>query len=154
MSPKKNPVSNLTTLRQKVEASLKPTRMQVKKMSLQEVQQLVHQLQVNQIELKRQNEELRRRQLDLQCACDRYAELYDFAPVGFLTLNAQGHILEANLTACQFLKVERKALIHQMLETFVIADDQPKLHRHLHSVEQGHTKEISDVIRLKHDHSS
>jgi PAS domain S-box-containing protein len=101
-----------------------------------------------------QNEELMQAQLDLQQARDRYADLYDFAPVGFLTLNSRGQILEANLPACQLLGVERKTLLRQKLEKFVLATDQKILRQHLHHVEQGHIKEISDVIRLKHNASS
>jgi len=151
MSPKKKPSSNGKTLRYRAENVLKTTSTQVKKMSLPEIQHLVHELQVHQVELEMQNEELRQTQLELQQARDRYADLYDFAPVGFLTLNAQGQILEANLPACQLLGVERKALLRQKFEKFVMATDQHILRQHLHQVEQQHNKEISDVIRLKHN---
>ena len=153
MSPKKKPSSNVNTLRYRAENVLKITSAQVKKMSLPEIQHLVHELQVHQIELEMQNEELRQTQLELQQARDRYADLYDFAPVGFLTLNAQGQILEANLPACQLLGVERKTLLRQKLEKFAMATDQHILRQHLHNVEQEHHKEISSVIRLKHNHS-
>jgi PAS domain S-box-containing protein len=151
MSLKKKPSSNVKTLRYRAENVLKSTSTQVKKMSLPEIQHLVHELQVHQIELEMQNEELRQTQLELQQARDRYANLYDFAPVGFLTLNAQGQILEANLPVCQLIGMERKTLLRQKLEKFVMATDQKILRQHLHHVEQGHTKEISDVIRLKHN---
>ena len=151
MSLKKKPSSNVKTLRYRAENVLKTTSTQVKKMSLPEIQHLVHELQVHQIELEMQNEELRQTQLELQKARDRYIDLYDFAPVGFLTLNAQGQILEANLPACQLLGMERKALLRQKLEKFVMATDQQNLRQHLHQVEQQHNKEVSDVLRLKHN---
>ncbi len=154
MSPTKNPPPNLKMLTQRVKTSLRASRMQVKQMSLHEIMQLIYELQVHQIELEMQNEELRRTQLNLQHAHDRYADLYDFAPVGFLTMNVRGEILEANLTACQFLAVERKALIHQNLETFVLVKDQPTLRRYFHSVELGRSIKISDVIRMKSGPSS
>jgi PAS domain S-box-containing protein len=151
MSLKKKPSSGVKTLRYRAENVLKTTNMQVKKMSLPEIQHLVHEVQVHQIELEMQNEELRQAQLDLQAARDRYADLYGFAPVGFLTLNTRGQILEANLPACQLLGVERKTLLRQKLEKFVMATDQSILRKHLHSVEQTRTKEFSDVIRLKYN---
>ncbi len=154
MSPTKNPPPNLKTLTQRAKTSLRTSRVQVKTMSLHEILQLIHELQVHQIELEMQNEELRRTQLNLQHAHDRYADLYDFAPVGFLSTNVRGEILEANLTACQFLAVERKTLIHQDLEAFVMPDDQPILRHYFHSVELGRSIKISDVIRMKPGHAS
>jgi PAS domain S-box-containing protein len=150
MTTKKKPSSNLKTLRNKAEASLTPMPIQVEQMTMPEIQHLVHELQIHQIELEMQNEELRHAQLDLQKARDRYVDLYDFAPVGFLSLNVRGQILEANLPACQLLGVERKALLGQTFEKFVMATDQPILRQHLHNVEQKHTKDFSEVIRLKH----
>ena len=152
MTSKKNPSPTLKALRKKAETALNTTSTQLKKMALPETQKLVHELQVHQIELEMQNDELRRTQMDLQFSCDRYADLYDFAPVGFLTLNVQGEILEANLTACQILEVERKALLHQKLEAFVIAADQSTLRRHFQNVIQRHVKDVSEVLRLTHNH--
>ena len=144
-------MSSFKPLQEKAEAAAKTTSMQVAKMSMLEIQQLVHELQVHQIELEMQNEELLRAQRDLQEARDHYAHLYDFVPVGFFTLNSEGFILDANLTACQFLEVERKVLLHQKLEDFVNVADQPTLRLHLQKMAQRHLKDVSEVLQLKHN---
>ena len=72
-----------------------------------EPSQVLHDLQVHQIELELQNRELRCAQQALEESRDRYADLYDFAPVGYATLNRQGQVTQMNLTAAQLLRVER-----------------------------------------------
>ena len=70
-----------------------------------EVRRLFHELKVHQIELEMQNEELRRAQGALEAARARYFDLYDMAPVGYLTVNEQRMLAEANLTAASLLRV-------------------------------------------------
>jgi diguanylate cyclase (GGDEF)-like protein/PAS domain S-box-containing protein len=77
-----------------------------------DVQKLVYDLQLRQIELDMQNEELRRSQGETAAACAKYADLYDFAPIGYFTFDPQGIILEANLTGARLLGVEPGFLLH------------------------------------------
>ena len=92
-------------------------------LSPEATQKLLLELQVHQIELELQNEELRRVQLKLGDSRARYFELFDLAPVGYLTLGQQGLILEANLTAADLLGLNRGALVHQPFSRFLHADD-------------------------------
>lgn len=93
-----------------------------------EVKALIHELEVHQIELEMQNEELRSARSALETARDRYADLYDFSPVGRATLNNQGTILDANLTLTALLGVERARLSGEVFSRFVAAESQDKYH--------------------------
>lgn len=93
--------------------------------SAADTHRLLHELQVHQIELEMQNEELRRAQDKMEAGLEKYAELYDFAPVGYLTVNTQGAILEANLTVASLLGIPRAPLMKQRLRTLVALADRP-----------------------------
>ena len=93
-------------------------------LSSEEAARMLHELSVHQIELEMQNEELRRAQVELDAAQERYFDLYDLAPVGYCTVSELGLILEANLTAAKLLGVARGALVMQPLSRFVFPEDQ------------------------------
>ena len=102
----------------------------------QDVQKLVHDLQVHQVELEMQNDELRRTQAALEEARDRFADLYDFAPLALLTLSQGGEVLEANLAAASLLGLERKDLIHQKFSRFIPAEAQDTFYLYCRQVLQ------------------
>ena len=93
-------------------------------LSLGEVRAMLHDLRVHQIELEMQNEELRRAQVALEESRARYFDLYDLAPVGYVTLSPKGTIVEANLTAAELFRTDRADLIRQLLSRFVMPEDQ------------------------------
>ncbi|HEY3296612.1 MAG TPA: PAS domain S-box protein [bacterium] len=84
-----------------------------------DVQRIAHELHVHQVELEAQNEELRRSQLELQMAYAKLADMFDFAPVGYFTLDQKGTILEANLTAALLLGMDRSKLIGRPFTRFI-----------------------------------
>ncbi len=112
-----------------------------------DIRSLVHELEVHQIELEMQNEELVQTQVDLERSRDRYIDLYDFAPVGYLTLSEKGIILEANLTATNLLGTERKKLVRQRLSSFVFSEDQNAFYFFSKQVFESQTQ-LAGEVRL------
>jgi len=99
-------------------------------LSAEEMQEKLHELLVHQIELEMQNEELRQTQEDLEAVRARYFDLYDMAPIGYVTLNEQGLILEANTTVASMLGVHRSLLVNQPISRFIFKEDQDHYYRH------------------------
>jgi len=87
------------------------------------VEKLLHELRVHQIELELQNEELQRARAALEASHNRYLNLYEFAPVGYLTLTREGKIVELNLTAAALLGAERNNLLNRHFAVLVAPKD-------------------------------
>ena len=87
--------------------------------SQEDLQRLLHEFPVHQIELEMQNEQLQYAYDAIQQEHKRYSDLYDFAPVGYMTLDQDSTILETNLTASKMLGVERHLLKGGRLESYI-----------------------------------
>ena len=98
---------------------------------------LLHELQVHQIELEMQNNTLRGAQLELEVARDRYLDLFEFAPVGYVTLDHSGVIEEANLTVTRLLGVNRKWLLGRRFAAMIVSEDRDKWHRYFQKLTRG-----------------
>jgi PAS domain S-box-containing protein len=119
----------------------------------EETGRILHELRVHQIELEMQNEELRRAQAELDASRARYFDLYDLAPVGYITVSEQGLILEANLTAAGLLDTTRSALVRQTLTSFIVKEDQDIYYHHRRALfETGKTQNCE--LRMKRSDSA
>ncbi len=106
---------------------------------------IIHELKVHQAELEIQNEELRRAQLEVGESRDRYADLYDFAPVGYLTLDRHGVILEANLSAGALVNREKGSLIGKPFAVLVVGDNQSTFCLHLRRVFEAQVRQDCEL---------
>ena len=89
-----------------------------------ETRQLLRDLDVQQIRLEIQHRELRQAHEELEGSRARYFDLYEFAPVGYLSLSDQGIILEANRTIATMLGVAEVDLLDKPLAQFIVREDQ------------------------------
>jgi formate hydrogenlyase transcriptional activator len=125
------------SLRERAETALRASRTDVAQMSAEEIKKLVHELQLHQIELELQNEELR--------------HLYDFAPVGYLTLDHDATVLQANLTAASVLAAERQKLIGRKFTHFVAPNSLDAFYLHHQAALESGTKQICDLLLRRAD---
>ncbi|MDD5114372.1 MAG: EAL domain-containing protein, partial [Methylobacter sp.] len=127
MNPKWDGSERRKSLREQAEAmvvSLSPDQI-----SSQPAEILLHELLVHKVELEMQNEELRRAYSSLEEARDRYIDLYEFAPVGYITISREGLITEINLTGSTMLGWERSKLLKRRFSQFVAQPDRERWHR-------------------------
>jgi len=129
--------------------SLEPQELE--SLSPEETRQTLHELRVHQIELEMQNDELRRRQVELDAARARYFDLYDLAPVGYVTLSEQGLILEANLTAATLLGVARVALVKQPFHRFILKEDHDIYYLHCKQLFETGAPQVCEMRMLRAD---
>ncbi len=103
-------------------------------MSSEEFCKLIHDLNVHQIELEIQNEELMRAQLEIENQRDKYRELYEFAPIGYLKVNNKGIISELNLKCSDMLGIKRDILVNLSMIDFIKKEDQEIYYRHMKEI--------------------
>ncbi|MDD5390266.1 MAG: EAL domain-containing protein [Gallionellaceae bacterium] len=115
--------------------------------------ELLHELQVHQIELEMQNETLRQAQVELEESRDRYVDLYDFAPVGYLTLTRAGLIEAINLTGAELLGVARKKLLGHRFVNRIAPEDRDRWQRQFMRVAQQGDRQNCDLALLRGDGS-
>ena len=121
----------------------------ISKMTTDEIQALVYELQVHQIELVMQNEELIDTQQSLRKSQHDYARIYDLAPIAYLSLSQQGLIQQANIAAATLFNRSCETLINQRLEKLIHADDQDTYYLFFRSLqkEQSSTKIIIRITQ-------
>jgi formate hydrogenlyase transcriptional activator len=117
--------------------------------AVDDVQRLVHELQVHQIELEMQNEELRRAQAEVEAGLERYTDLYELAPLGYLTLGRDGAIRQVNLTGAGLLGVERARLAGRRFGVFVAEPDRAGFQAFLEKAFASQARQECEAALLK-----
>jgi PAS domain S-box-containing protein len=142
-------------LRLRAEDRLKENKLETGPIS-NEVDQkkLIHELQVHQIELEMQNEELKRARGETDEILAKYTDLYDFAPIGYLTFDEKAFILELNLTAAQLLGVERSLLFNRPFSSFIQREFQDRFYFHLQEVLESPVKQTCELVLNRKNNDS
>ena len=134
MRSKGQSLNPLTELRQRAESAssdgITSSPSNKNPIAEQNVLRAYHELSVHQIELEMQNEELQKALAEVETVRERYLDLYDLAPVGYLTLSESGLIMEANLTAAGMLGVTRGSLINQPLSRYILTEYKDLYYQH------------------------
>ena len=134
-------------LRRRAEERLKKSRLLPdSKTSAAELQRMLHELPVHQIELEMQYEQLQYAYNEIQQEHKRYSDLYDYAPVGYMTLARDGTILDSNHSADKMLSCDRSHLIGARLGSFIAQADLPAFNHMVHKVFQSRTLEHCEVM--------
>jgi len=115
--------------------------------------QLMHELQVHQIELEMQNEDLRSTHLELEESRSKYFSLFDLAPVGYFTLDEKGLIQEVNLTGAELLGVDRRSLIKRKFSHFITRDSQDVFYLHYKEALRTKKKQTCELRLRRKDGS-
>ena len=110
--------------------------------------EVLHELLVNEIELEMQNEELLRARDVIEESRTRYVDLYESAPVAYLTFDENGRILEANLTACALLGIDRRRLSNKYFSRFITPADQDTFLKHRMEVLKRGVKQTCELALL------
>ena len=154
MQKKRDSAGDVTGLRGRAESSLRnrtKAQVEVDRRLSSETQRLLHELQVHQVELEMQNAELVETRDRTDMLLEKFTDLYDFAPVGFFTLDDQGRILEVNLTGSVLLGVERSKLISRFFSRFVLLPGRSVFLGFLARVFSGTGKESCEAKLSKED---
>lgn len=109
---------------------------------------LPHELQVHQVELEMQNAELLQARDNAEVSLEKYADLYDFAPVGYFSLNEKSVILEVNLTGANMLGADRSRLLNRCMRDFVVPGGRESFQRFLEAVFVGTGKKVCEATLL------
>lgn len=96
----------------------------------------LREFRLRQIDMERQQETPRRAYGALEIACNRYLPFYDFAPIGYLSLTAQGLVVDANLTCAKLLGKARKELMNRHFADYIAPEDRDRWWRHFPRLKQ------------------
>jgi len=113
-----------------------------------------HELQVHQIELEMQNAELQESRERMEALVEKYTDLYEFAPVGYFSLDEKGRVLQVNLTGASLLGWERGRLGQCLMLELVAPASRPVFKEFLEQVFGGTGKQVCEVSLVRGDGST
>ncbi|HEX8949214.1 MAG TPA: LuxR C-terminal-related transcriptional regulator [Dissulfurispiraceae bacterium] len=140
--------ANMASLRERAERKLRERAARLHGLPATAVNRLIHELGTYMIELEMQNEELKKAQEEIEGFRRKYVDFYEFAPVGYLTLDRSGMIIEANHTAGALLDRPKRSLLSNPFSSYIALQDAPVFKDHVREVFEKRSRRSCEV-RLK-----
>lgn len=144
---------NIEKLRQRAEILLNAQGNPLKQETLNQIEDLFHELQLRELELQIQNEDLQLVQQEMENAKEHYLDIYHHSPVGYFTLNEDGIILDVNETGTRLLGVNRDELVGTLFARFVEKNDQEQFYSHFKTLTESQLSASDEVRLIRSDHS-
>ena len=151
MTKDKEKTASFNKLQDRARIILKENPQSFDEIAIGDLHELIENLKIHQIELEMQNDELCTTQARLEASQCRYFELYDLAPVGYVTLNPVGTILEINLTAADLLGLPRSQLISTSFGQVVFPDFQDVFYIHCQTIIKTREKNTCELEHVGRD---
>lgn len=140
----------LRELRDTAEEILKKKDITHEEMQNKSLNEMIHEIQVYQIELEMQNEEMKRSQSEIELSRNKYSDLYDFAPIGYFTLNVNGIIVDVNFAGARLLGVDKSVIKNKPLTLYIASNHHTVFYNHLKKTLYSKTKQISEIEFVNH----
>jgi PAS domain S-box-containing protein len=141
------------SVRDAAERKLADSHGKASELTGQTAEALIHELRVHQIELEIQAEELKEAHLALEESRDKYHDLYEFAPIGYLTLTDKALIAEVNISGATLLGVPRKDLVNHGFGRFIVHGDLERWDQYFMHVRNPGGKQICTLTLKRGDGS-
>jgi PAS domain S-box-containing protein len=138
---------DLGNLRRRAEERLRE-RMRSERAAEVDTQRLLHELEVHRIELEMQNEELREARVEMESALARYTEMFEFAPIGYVTISLDGVLHELNHAAARLLGAVRSQLLQRRFDSFVVPSQRHRFAELVQRVLDSEARETSELALL------
>jgi hypothetical protein len=147
MSTKNQNLTEAQLLRLKAEEKLKEKKAKAEIPVMEaDTKKLLHELQVHQIELEMQNEELQDAYTTAESALKKYTLLYDFAPMGYFTLDVDGSINDLNFTGADLLGEKRFSLVNSNFKLFISKESLAVFNKFFSKLYISNAKESCEVM--------
>lgn len=140
-------------LREIAKETLKKTEQKLDYDKFGDIDKLIEELNIYRIELELQNKELLDYQEYLHEEKEKYSELYDFAPVGYITLNEDGKIIEINRTAAQLLATKKLMAKSLQFSQFIEENSQDEFYFYMKNIRETHKRQSCEIRMKRSDDS-
>jgi PAS domain S-box-containing protein len=148
---KKTAIKKTASLRSRAEGMLAKQKQRLRENSSGDLKKLVHELGTHQIELEMQNEELRRARIEIEASRTKYADLYDFSPMGYFTFDKKGLIKEVNQTGAGMLGKAKRSLIDKPIQDYIEHSSRAVFRGHLTEVFRTQARQTCEInLRIPH----